>query len=353
MLAVRLHGIGDVRLEEVAEPPAPGPSEVIIAPLWAGLCGTDAREYFGPGGSVPDEPHVLTGIHKPVIIGHEFSGRVTAVGSAVSGVGVGEHVAVFPLVTCGRCANCLRGDAILCPVKAWVGLSTRYGGLGDLVLVEDSMVSPLGEIDPMAGAMIEPAAVAFEAATTARIQPGDAVLVSGCGPIGLLAILAARARGASMVFANDPQSARGAKAESLGATIVPPDALGAEAAIRKFVPEGVAAALNCAGESSSLDCCIQVMRPGGVISVPAVHARPPVVDLWRVTRSSLSVIGSLGYTRDAWDRTIALVASGAYPIESLTPVCIDRDHIIEDGLDRLRTGGVPTKILVRVGADDE
>ena len=172
MLAVRLHGAGDVRLEEVAAPGAPGPHEVLVAPLWCGLCGTDAREYFGPGGSVPDEPHPLTGMQKPLILGHEFSARVTAVGEGVTRVRVGESVAVYPLVTCGTCEACVGGRPILCVTKAWVGLSTQWGGLGDLALLDESMVSPLGSIDPVLGAMVEPAAVAFQAAVNARHQAG-------------------------------------------------------------------------------------------------------------------------------------------------------------------------------------
>ena len=350
MRAVRLHGVGDVRIDEVPAPPEPGPTEVLVAPEWCGLCGTDAREYLGPGGSVPDQPHVLTGIHKPVVLGHEFSGIVTAVGSDVTRVAPGAGVAVFPLVACGRCAECLRGEPILCPLKAWVGLSTAYGGLGDLVLLDESMVSPLGDLDLAIGAMIEPAAVALQAARRADIGPGDIVLVSGCGPIGILAVLAARALGASLVFANDPQPQRAAAAEAVGAVIVPSDAVAAESVIRQLAPEGVAAAINCAGKESSLALCVAATRPGGVVSVPAVHTTPPVVDIWRVTRGALTIAGSLGYTRDTWELTIALVQSGRYPIGLLDPVRIDRDRVVEDGFEALAGRGAAAKILVRVGS---
>jgi len=351
MLAARLHAVGDVRLEEVDAPSPPGPTEVVVAPQWCGLCGTDAREYFGPGGSVPDEPHVLTGIHKPVTLGHELSAVVTEIGSRVSRVAVGDAVAVFPLVTCGRCTSCIQGHPILCPFKAWIGMSTLYGGLGDLMLVDESMVSPLGDIDPVVGAMIEPASVALEAATAARIRAGDVVLVSGCGPIGVLTVLAAKALGSSLVFANDPQPLRAAAAEALGAVIVPSDPAEALDAIHQLAPDGVDAAVNCAGKEPSLDLCIRAVRPGGTVSVPAVHATPPAVDVWKVTRNALTIVGSLGYSRDTWDRTIALVASGAYPIGSLNPIRIERDRLVEDGLEALgATAAAATKILVRVGA---
>ena len=83
--AVRIHGVGDVRLDEVPEPGDPGPGEVLVAPAWCGLCGTDAREFFGPGGAVPVEPHPLTGVSMPVVLGHELSARVVALGRASTG----------------------------------------------------------------------------------------------------------------------------------------------------------------------------------------------------------------------------------------------------------------------------
>lgn len=350
MRAARLHGTGDVRLDEVPDPPQPGPTEVLVAPLWCGLCGTDAREYYGPGGAVPDDPHELTGVHKPVVLGHEFSAEVRAVGSRVTGVTAGTTVAVYPLVACGRCSACLRGDDILCPRKAWVGLSTEYGGLGDLVLVDAAAVSPLGDLDPALGAMIEPAAVALHAVRQANVQAGDVVLVTGCGPIGILAVLAARALGASLVFANDPHPQRAAAAEAAGAVIVPSDPAEAERVIRQLAPEGVAASVDCAGKESSFALCLSATRSGGTISVPAVHSVPPVADIWRATRYALRIQGSLGYSRDSWERTIALAASGAYPIGMLNPVRIDRDRIVEDGFEQLAGRSAAAKILVRVGA---
>ncbi len=350
MLAVRLHGAGNVRLEEVEAPGAPGPHEVLVAPLWCGLCGTDAREYFGPGGSVPDEPHPLTGMQKPLILGHEFSARVTAVGESVTRVRVGESVAVYPLVTCGTCEACVGGRPILCVTKAWVGLSTQWGGLGDLALLDESMVSPLGSIDPVLGAMVEPAAVAFQAAVNAGIKPGDTVLVSGCGPIGILAVLAARALGASSVYANDPQPQRAAAAEAAGAIIVPADPEGAESAIHAAVPGSVDAAINCAGKEASLDSCVRSVRAGGIISVPAVHPEPPKVNVWALTRRLLTLTGSLGYTRENWERTIELIASGRFELGKLAPTLIERDRIVEDGFESLGRQG-DTKVLVRVGDD--
>src|SRR5438132_10056765 len=101
MRAVRVHGLHDIRIDEVPEPGKPGPSEILVAPRWGGLCGTDVKEYVGPVGSVPDQPHPLTGACKPLILGHEFSAHVVSVGSAIANVRPGDRVAVMPLHYCG------------------------------------------------------------------------------------------------------------------------------------------------------------------------------------------------------------------------------------------------------------
>ncbi len=131
---------------------------------------------------------------------------------------------------------------------------------------------------------------------------------------------------------------------------MPAEPAGAEAAIRAQFPEGVHAAINCAGKEQSLDACIRSVRSGGTIAVPAVHAEQPSVNVWWLTRNSLTVVGSLGYTRETWERTIALVSSGRFDIAALRPTLIERERIIEDGFESLGRQA-DTKVLVRVGGE--
>src|SRR5947209_5081432 len=172
MRAVRVHGLRDIRIDEVPEPGAPGPSEILVAPRWGGLCGTDVKEYVGPVGSVPDQPHPLTGACVSLIRGREFSGSVVAVGSAIADVRPGDRVAVMPLHYCGACPLCLRGDFILCPQKAWLGISDRWGGFGDLAMVQSYQVTRLGSLTDEQGAVVEPAAVSLNAVLRGGVAPG-------------------------------------------------------------------------------------------------------------------------------------------------------------------------------------
>src|SRR5262245_43678798 len=351
MRAVRVYGRGDIRIDEVREPGLPGPSEILVAPTWCGLCGTDLKEYVGPGGSVPDQPHPLTGACKPLILGHEFSASVVAAGSAISDVRPGDRVAVMPLHYCGRCPLCLRGEFILCPNKAWLGLSDAWGGLGDLALGQSYQVTRLGPLTPEQGAVVEPAAVSLNAVLRAGVTSGDTVLVVGAGPIGALAVLAAFTAGAAAVYVSEPNPKRAAMALTLGA------AASLEGERAKQVEQirdltrgmGVDVAIDCAGKEGTVNLCIEAVRAGGVVSVPSVHRGPMDIDIRSVTRKPVSVMGSLGYTKAAWDRTVALIGAGKYPVERVVTSRVPRDEIITGGFDALVDGGRgEVKILVEV-----
>ena len=103
MRALRFHAARDLRIDDVAEPGAPGPTQVTVAPRWCGICGTDLHEYTSGPIVTPSSPHPLTGATVPQILGHELSAEVVAVGSEVNRVEIGDRVSVMPLIYCGRC----------------------------------------------------------------------------------------------------------------------------------------------------------------------------------------------------------------------------------------------------------
>jgi (R,R)-butanediol dehydrogenase / meso-butanediol dehydrogenase / diacetyl reductase len=333
--AVRLHGVRDVRLEEVGALPTPGPDEAAVAPLWCGLCGTDLKAYLDPRLT-------LGGAPLPLILGHEFSARVLAVGARVTSPHPGDEVAVMPLRHCGACALCRRGEFSLCPNKRWTGLGAEWGGLAECALVADYQLSPLAGIPAEAGALVEPAAVAMNAVERAGVQPGDTVLVLGCGPIGALVILAALAGGAATVLAMEPNAARASRAAGLGAELRSPGDI-----------EGstVDVAFDCAGAGDSLAACVSAVRPGGTVCVPAVHRGGTSVDVRAVTRANLSIVGSMGYTRPVWDRTLELIRARRLPVERVVTTRIAFAEIVERGFAALASPAQPElKVLVSVGS---
>ena len=113
---------------------------------------------------------------------------------------------------------------------------------------------------------------------------------------------------------------------------------------------GVDAAIDCAGKQAGLELALDAVRMGGSVSIPGVHTRPPTVDVWRMTRRSLELRGSQGYSRSAWERTIALAAAGRYPIERVVTSTIPFSDIVDRGFDALLepSQGVQLKVIVEV-----
>jgi (R,R)-butanediol dehydrogenase / meso-butanediol dehydrogenase / diacetyl reductase len=355
MKAVRLYGAADIRLDDVPPPPQPGPREAVVEPIWSGICGTDVKEFTGHGGSVAREPHPLTGAGLPLVLGHEFSARVVSVGSSVEGVEVGDNVAIMPLQHCGECLACRQGNHTHCVVKAWTGLSSPWGGFGERVLVQSYQLTPLNGISTVAGAVVEPAAVALHAALRAGIGPGDVVFVAGAGAIGMLTMMVAKALGASAVHVVEINPQRAALAGALGAEIVPESAVDDIAGYLRERTDGlgVHVAMDCAGKPAAHEACVAAVRTGGTVGVPAVHPGPTPVDVRRITRDDLTLVGSVGYSRSAWERTVLMVRAGLLPLERIVTARIGIDDIVHNGFEVLAEPSGQVKVLVEVNKEDE
>mgnify|MGYP001769282883 CR=1 FL=1 len=181
--AVREIGLGE------AEAPVPGPGEVLIRPILAGICGSDLSLYLGHRAA-PSFPHVL---------GHEIVGRIEAVGAGVPSSSIGQRVVVEPNYPCGRCGFCLGGRGNICPDKKSAGVSLP-GFFSELCVAPAGFAWPVGDEIPDAdAAAIEPLAVAVHAVRASGLGLGDTVAVLGCGAIGLLLAQAAIAQGARVI----------------------------------------------------------------------------------------------------------------------------------------------------------
>src|SRR5438105_4956138 len=218
MRAVRWHARGDVRVDDVPPPPAPADDEIQLRIRWCGICGTDVEEYRGGPHFIPTrEPHPLTGARAPLTLGHEFSGTVVAVGARVSQFREGDLVAADTLIPCNTCRWCQAHLPMLCDQLAALGLMAD-GGLAELCNAPAATCLPVPASVPAdAAALAETAAVSIRAVGRGRIQRGDSVAVVGAGPVGLMALQASRARGASHVVVIDPLAERRSLALALGA----------------------------------------------------------------------------------------------------------------------------------------
>lgn len=217
MKAVRLHGPRDLRVDDFPEPPAPRPGEVLIEVTAVGVCGSDLHMYEtgGIGGRFVD---------KPVVLGHEFAGRILQVGDGVpteagEPLESGDRVAVDPAVPCGRCENCLAGHPNLCPEHFFFGVPPDDGALVHQLIVPAINCFKLpSHISDAGGALLETLGVALHAADLGKIRAEDRVAIFGAGPVGLLNLVLARIAGAGEVFVFEPVAARREHAMRLGAT---------------------------------------------------------------------------------------------------------------------------------------
>jgi len=346
--AARYHGRRDVRIEDVAEPD-PGPDEVKLRVAFNGICGSDLHEYYSGPSACPTTPHPMTGAQIPVILGHELSGVVTAIGARVTDVHEGDQVAVEPLVTCGHCASCRSGRYHLCSRLAIHGLSTGGGGLAEYTVVNRSMVHRLPPNVTLAhGALVEPMSVALHAVRRAGAQAGQTAVVHGAGPIGIGALLALRAQNVDVIVV-EPSPVRRDSAVALGAVhAIDPSAVDVVTAIRQLTGGlGATVAIEAAGAPASLQTALATTAIQGTVVVVAVHERPVELPPLSLLAGELTITGSVAYCND-FPAVIESMATGAYPVDPWVST-ISLDDLVDFGFPALRDGDA-VKILVDLGA---
>ena len=345
MRAVRWHGRGDVRFEEVSDPPRPAPTEVMVRVAWCGLCGSDVHEFRSGPFQIPLRPHPVTGRHAPIILGHEVSGWIEQLGSDVSGLSVGDLVSLNGLIPCGRCDQCRRQAPQRCASFGHIGMSAD-GGLADLLTVPAEMViaAPHGA-DPEVAALGEPFAVAMHAIAQADRPSDQRCVVIGAGAIGLAVAMVLRAAG-NLVTVLDIATERLRHAEALGLTAVPVGA----------APEfdGAAAVVfECSGASDAPATAIRLTEPGGLIVFAGLPERPSTLDWKPLVLRELRTVGTVSHRTEA-DLVPALgfLAAHAADARRLVTARIPLAATVPGGIQELASadGRRHGKILVRVGA---
>ncbi len=258
-----IHGEGDLRVgeQEVAEP---GPGQVIVKVGYGGICGSDLH-YFHHGG------FGTVRLREPMVLGHEVAGTVAATAADVKHLRIGDAVAVCPSRPCGACRFCLEGLPNQCLEMRFYGSAMRMphvqGAFRNLLLCDASQCHGVGEGVPLEhAAMAEPFSVGLHAVSRAGSLLGKRVLVSGCGPIGALAVAAARVHGAAEIVATDVVDEPLAAARAMGAHTTINVAADADWVQRYAADKGTFdVMLECSGNGRALADGLQVMRPRGVV----------------------------------------------------------------------------------------
>lgn len=355
MKALRFYAAKDLRLEDIPDPAAPGPGEVLIRNTYCGICGTDLHEYaYGPI-FIPKEPHPFTGASGPQILGHEFGGVVEAIGEGVRHVAPGDRVSVQPLIMPRRGDFYSdRGLFHLSDQLALAGLSWHSGGMAQQALLNDYNVVKIPDALPdEAVALIEPAAVAVYACDRGGVFAGSSVLVTGAGPIGVLTLMAARAAGATRLFVSDPNETRLKLISDLmpEVTVLNPTKTNIGDMIREGTEGGVGCdiAIECVGNEHALKACLDAVRKQGMVVQTGLHPHDNPLDWFAVTFKDVDIRGSWAYPTHYWPRVADMIASGALPAMKVVTRQIQLDEAVTEGFDTLLDpAGTHLKILINL-----
>ncbi|MBN2310285.1 MAG: galactitol-1-phosphate 5-dehydrogenase [Candidatus Hydrogenedentes bacterium] len=314
MKACVLHGVGDLRYEDVP-PPEPGPGEILLAVGACGVCGSDLPRVF------------VKGTYRfPTIPGHEFAGRVADVGKGVDPALIGRAFAVFPLIPCGRCPMCRVGEYAQCADYDYLG-SRSNGAFAEYVCAPAwNLVAVPDGLSLEEAAMAEPAAVAVHALSRGGADAGDAVLIFGAGPIGLMIAMWARIRGAGKVLLVDIDPRKLDFAGTLGfAHRFNSKEGGLDAWIRTETGRGADLVVEASGSSAAFAQCMPAARTFGRVVLmgnPAGEMRLPQDAYWAILRKQLTVTGTWNsrfsdLPRNEWALALDTMASGALNVKPL------------------------------------
>jgi 2-desacetyl-2-hydroxyethyl bacteriochlorophyllide A dehydrogenase len=336
MRAAVFKGAGVLELEDVPEPVVEADDDVVIEVEACGICGSDLQILSVPPGH-PADPGV--------VLGHEFIGRIRALGRDGGNLVTGQRVVVDPDPKCGTCGPCRAGRPASCENVRALGVF-RHGALAPLVKAPAGFVFPLSDGPTSAiAALIEPLACVVNGVNKASPRPGESAIIFGAGAIGCLFLAMFKAAGASPVIVVEPQAARGAVATAVGADhVVTPDELSARR--RDLLPHGADVIVDAVG--SQLATAIEHAALGGRIVLFGMNQTArPAIQQYTITERSLSVLGT--YITDfTFPTAIRLVEGGALPLDPIVTHVLPLDRVSE-GLDLLRSGSA-TKVVIIPGA---
>lgn len=327
-----LDGPAQLRVEDAELPPlAPGHARIEVAA--AGICGSDVHGFAGVNGRRPPG----------VVMGHEVGGTVVAVADEHPGAfAPGDLVVVNPILACGRCAACERGDEHLCERRMLYGCTTALpGGFAEQMDVQVENLVPFGDAVPREwSALVEPLAVGAHAVERARARGGERALVVGGGPIGLACALAAGRAGVDATL-SEPVAARRRTAAALGIAACAPDAASAAGPFEVV--------FECVGLQSTVAAALALSGPGARIVCVGLAEPQLSVPAEALVIEERTLIGSSAYSRAAFASTAAWVAGGGL---DLAPMIAERRALADlpAAFTALAAGAAPAGKVVMTRA---
>ena len=317
MLAALLHGPRDLRVERVAHPGPPGRGEVLLRVKVTGICGSDLHSY--QDARIGDTP-----IQGPLILGHEFSGLIEAVGpDSLDGhfdpLRPGTRVAVDPAQPCGRCEFCEKGHPNLCRRLHFCGNYPDGGSLCEWMHMPAHSCFPVPDsVDDESAALLEPLGVAVHAVDLAKIKVASSVAILGAGPIGLLLLQLAKLSGASPIFVTDMLPWRLAVAGKYGGVPIRCDESDPVARIQKETHgRGVDVTIEAAWADHSVAQATEMARLGGRVVLVGIPGDDHLAMKHSTARRKGLTIMMSRRMKHAYPRAIRLAEQGSVDLTGL------------------------------------
>ena len=340
MKAAVVYGKNDIRIEE-APIPKPGPGEALVKVKGSGVCATDVKILGGMG-----LPKAL-----PTILGHEVVGVIEALGQGVTGLEIGQRVAVYPIAVCGQCFFCKQGRHSLC-LKEYGLAHGVDGGFAEYVLIPDRIVAfgglvDIGDMPFDLAAMIEPIACCLSAAEHCGTKAGDNVLVIGCGPLGLMHIVVSKALGAR-VIASDLSEERLAKAKELGADFVlNPQKVDMKEEVQKLTELGADVVIAAVGLPKVVEQSLPLVRNGGVFNIFGGTPRGETIEVdprW-LHYGEVVLTGTFAASLDKFKQSFEFVKENAKLVSEIISVRCSLDGLL-DAVERIKHGKATKTIIM-------
>ena len=343
MIAAVFNGPNEMEVKEVKTPEV-GPGEVLVEVGANTVCGTDVRILHG---------EKTTGIYPPSILGHEFAGRVAAVGEGVEGYEVGSTVAASPIIPCRRCFYCKRDMENVC--LNWKAMGYEVdGGLSQYVRVPADAVeagclfAARGDVPPEQLALTEPLSCCVNGQRRSRIGFDDTVLVMGAGPIGLFHLQLALLAGAGNTIVSEPSEPRQSFAKDLGAhvTVNPESEDLSGVVLENTAGLGADVVLICIGMPQLVNEAFELARKGGRVNVFAGLADEGRAEVAAnlIHYNQLEVTGVTGARRSDYEVALRLIESGRVDVFGM----VTHRFPLEDAAEAIETsaGGEGIKVAV-------
>jgi len=316
--AAVFEGIRTICVQTIPDP-EPTPDDIVIRVKACGICGSDLHSYTTGAFVKPGQ-----------VMGHEFCGEIVEVGAHIKDMTVGERVTAMPFNACYTCQACIRGETHLCYnisgqaiAYGLPGAFAEYLRIPQATLNRNVFKLPR-QLSDIAGAMVEPLAVAVHAIRLANPDIAAKVVVIGAGLIGQCMIQALKARGVGLVVVSEVSEKRAVLARLAGADVVLNPATGNIVAqvgeVIGCVPGRRTAAadmvFDCAGVPAAFEQALRLVRPGGTLTITALYEEQVQFDLSRLVWSEVKLLGTFGY-RNEFPQTIELLRTGKVELEQL------------------------------------